>query len=132
MAKNYVVWLDSEKAQIFELKTSGVEKSVLEKSTMDHHTSAKKNREVDSNKEHFFRDLAIKLNGADQLLLMGPGLAKKHFKTHLETHHTGGLAKRIIGVENSDHPTDNQILATSRLYYKEYDKFHSPIVNLFS
>jgi len=55
------------------------------------------------------------------------GLAKDHFKTHLETHHTAGLAKRIIGMEVVDHPTDNQILAASRKFFKTYDLFNNPI-----
>ena len=124
---DYVIWLDSEKAHIFSLKTSGIERSHLEKSGMDHHTHNKKDHPHDPNPEHFFRDLAKKIHDAQHLLILGPGLAKNHFKTHLETHHTGGLAKKIIGIENSDHPTDNQILASARKFYKTYDLFNSPI-----
>jgi stalled ribosome rescue protein Dom34 len=124
---DYVVWLDYEKAHIFALGISGVEKSHLEKSGIDHHTHNKKDHHGDSPSEHFFRDLAVRLKDSGQLLILGPGLAKKHFKTHLETHHTEGLAKKIIGVENSDHPTDNQILATARNIFKTYDLFNNPI-----
>ena len=123
---DYVIWLDSEKAQIFDLKPSGIEKSQLKKSGMDHHTHSKKDHRGDSAAEHFFRDLAKKLKGAEQVLVLGPGLAKNHFKTHLETHHDG-LAKKIVGIENSDHPTDNQILATARKFFKTYDLFNDPI-----
>lgn len=124
---DYVIWLDSEKAQIFALKTSGIEKSHLKKSGMDHHTHNKKDHHGDSAPEHFFRELAVKLKDAEKLLILGPGLAKNHFKTHLETHHTGGLAKKIIGIENCDHPTDNQVLAEARKFFKHYDLFNNPI-----
>lgn len=124
---DYVIWLDSEKAHIFALKTTGIEKSHLEKSSMDHHTHNKKDHHGDSASEHFFRDLAVKLKDAEQLLILGPGFAKDHFKTHLETHHTGGLAKKIIGMESSDHSTDNQILAEARRFFKDYDLFNNPI-----
>ena len=124
---DYVVWLDSENAQIFAMKESGIEKSHLKKSGIDHHTFNKKDHHGDAPGEHFFRDLAVRLKDSGQLLILGPGLAKNHFKTHLETHHAESLAKRIIGIENSDHPTDNQILATARKFFKTYDLFNNPI-----
>jgi stalled ribosome rescue protein Dom34 len=124
---DYVVWLDSEKAHIFNLKTTGVVKTHLEKKTVDHHTSNKKDNHTDSNLEHFFRDLAVSLKDAEKLLIMGPGLAKNHFKTHLETHHTDHLAKKIIGLENSDHPTDNQILQIAGKFYTTYNLFNTPL-----
>jgi stalled ribosome rescue protein Dom34 len=123
---DYVIWLDSEKAQIFSLKTSGIEKSHLEKGGVDHHSRHNNDRHEDSDQEHFFRDLAVKVKDAQKLLVMGPGLAKNHFKSHLETH-AANLAKKIIGIENSDHPTDNQILAAARKFYQKYDLFNDPI-----
>lgn len=124
---DYVLWLDSEKAAIFNFTATGIEKSHLEKDGQSHHTHNKKDSHGDSNAEHFFRDLAVKLKTAEHLLILGPGLAKNHFKTHLETHHTGDLAKRIIGMETVDHPTDNQIIAEARKFYKTYDLYNSPI-----
>jgi len=124
---DYVVWLDSEKAHIFNLKPSGVEKSHVEKNVFDHHTINKKDHHGDPAQEHFFRDLAVKLKDAEKILILGPGLAKNHFKTHLETHHTAHLAKKIIGLENSDHPTDNQILQAAGKFYTTYNLFNSPI-----
>lgn len=124
---NYVIWLDSEKAQIFALMTSGIKKSHLEKKTMDHHTHNKKDHHGDSAPEHFFRDLADRLQDAQQLLILGPGLAKNHFHTHLEAHDKDGLAKKIVGIESCDHPTDNQILAEARKFFKHYDLFNNPI-----
>jgi len=123
---DYIVWLDSEKAQIFSLTNSGIEKSNLEKSGMDHHSHERKDHLNDSNLEHFYRDLAIKLNDAEQLLITGPGLAKKHFTTYLESH-ANGLSKKVVGVENSDHPTDNQILASGREFFKTYAHFNTPV-----
>ncbi len=124
---DYVVWLDSEKALIFALKTTGIEKSHLQKGGVDHHTQNKKNHHGDSSMEHFYRDLAIKLKDTKQLLILGPGLSKNHFKTHLENHHTGGLAEKIVGLESCEHLTDNQILAKSRAFFKTYDLFNNPI-----
>ncbi len=114
----YVVWMDSEKAHLFNVKTSGVEKSNLSVHGADHHTRSKNDLPEAAHLEHFYRDLATKLKDADQILILGPGLSKNHFKTHLETHHTAGLASKIVGMENSDHPTDNQIIASAKKFFK--------------
>ena len=124
---DYEIWLDSEKAKIFALKTTGIEGRYLEKKVIDHHTSNKKDHHGDPNTKRFFQELAERLKDAQQLLILGPGLAKNHFKTHLDDHHKGGLATKIIGMVDSDHPTDNQILAASREFFRTYDLFNNPI-----
>jgi stalled ribosome rescue protein Dom34 len=125
----YVIWLDSEKAHVFNLKPTGVEKSHLEKKGMDHHTHNKKDHHHDSAPDHFFHELAIRISDAKEILLMGPGLGKNHFQTHLEKHHAP-LSKKVVGVESSDHPTDNQVLATARKFFKTYDLFDQPVKTL--
>ena len=123
----YVVWMDSEKAQIFNLKTTGIVKSHLEKHKGGHHTHTGKDHHGDPNTEHFFRDLSTRLKDAEEILILGPGLAKNHFKTHLESHHGAAVLKKIVGIENSDHPTDNQILASARKFFATYNLYHEPI-----
>ncbi len=129
---NYVVWLDSMNAHVFKLKVTGVEKTIVTKSNMDHHTRHKNDRREnsDSNSEHYFKNLVEKLVDADQLLLMGPGLAKNHFKNHLETHQTHTIAQKIIGLENLEsfeHTTEKQMMDQAHKYFKTYDLFHNPI-----
>ena len=124
---HYVIWLDSENAHIFKLAEAGIQRSNLKLKEFNHHTHNKKDHHGDPGTDHFFKELAVRLSDAEELLILGPGLAKNHFKTHLETHHAAGLAKNIVGMENSDHPTDNQILATARKFFKTYNLFHHPI-----
>ena len=47
--KDYVVWLDSKNAQIFALKDSGVEKSVINKKDRDFRPQNKHAEKVDYN-----------------------------------------------------------------------------------
>ena len=128
--KDYVVWLDSQNAHIFALKKLGVEKSVINKKDRDFRPQNKHAAKVDYNSEHYYRDLANKLKGADHLLLMGPGLAKKHFQEHLVVHQTATLAKKIIGLEDFEsfeHKTEKQLLARASKFFKSYEHFDSPI-----
>lgn len=124
---HYVIWIDSEKALIFNLTTKGVIKSRLNKKIIDHHTHDKHHNHGDPATDHFFHDLGGVLKDAKEILLLGPGLAKTHLKTYWEKHHQETLAKKIVGIENSDHPTENQILATARSFFQKYDLFHQVI-----
>ncbi|MBC7741770.1 MAG: hypothetical protein H7061_06220 [Bdellovibrionaceae bacterium] len=125
--KNVIVWLDSKEAFVFALKTTGTEKLHLKKESINHHRRHKKDIHVDSNAEHYYHELALRLNGTDRLLLLGPGLSKTHFKNYLETHDANGLAKKIIAVVSLEHVTENQILAAGHKCFKEYDLFHDSI-----
>ncbi len=119
---NFVIWLDTQDAKIFELKPEGIEKSHVKKSGPDHHHN-KKDQVTDSQLGHYFDALAEKIKSADQILLLGPSLGKNHFKTHLESHKSG-LASKIIGMENLENVSEKQILEASRTFFKEYDRFN--------
>ncbi len=122
---NFVAWLDSKEAFIFSLKTSGTEKSHLKKDSVDHHHDQKKESQDNSkNADLYYQALAIRLKESDRLLLLGPGLAKTHFKSYLEAHHGDGLAKKIVGTETLEHVTENQILAAAHKFFKKYDLFN--------
>jgi stalled ribosome rescue protein Dom34 len=121
---DYVVWLDSEKASIFALKPEGIESSHVK------HSGEKANRDnkdADAGQVHFFKDIASQLKDAQSTLLVGPGLAKAHFKSYAEDHYAGTVGKSIIGSETSDHPSDKQVLAIAQPFFKTYEKFDQPV-----
>ena len=113
---DYIVWLDSAKAHVFELSLSGIKTFEVKKEDTQHQKN-----------DSLFKDLAQKLIACEKLLLMGPGLAKNHFKSYLNEHYTHSLATHIVGTETCDHPTDNQILAIARNFFMHYDLFNVPI-----
>ena len=115
----YVVWIDGSQAKVFKMLPQKVESKVLRRKEIDHHTSNDPNKHKDHGK--FFHELASLVTDASELLLVGPGKEKDHFKTHLDEHHHVQLAKKIVGVVPMDHPTDPQILAEARKFFKVYD-----------
>jgi stalled ribosome rescue protein Dom34 len=116
-----ILFIDSDHAKIFKLNPEKMETTELKKHALDHHTSNEKNEE---HEKHFFHDVTSKLVGTQELLIVGPGLAKNRFKTHLETHHHQDLLKAVVGMETVDHPTDPQIIAVGRKFFTSYDLFH--------
>lgn len=111
-----VLWLDSDEGKIFKFNPGKVDKVDLKRSSHEHH---------EKEKDHFYSRVAENVKDATELLLVGPGMAKKHFMSHLDGHSHGGLAKKVVGVENMDHPSDKQIVAEARKFFKAHDLFEA-------
>lgn len=55
------------------------------------------------------------------VLITGPANAKTELMTHIEKHDPE-LLKIILGVETVDHPSDAQLVAYARKYFKSADQ----------
>ncbi len=129
--QNYhaVVWLDHHEARVFFFDRHNV-KEVDLGATKPHahlHTKAGtrsgKKAPVDS---EFYHHIVEALKPATEWLVTGPGSAKLEFVKHVHGH-DHQLSARIVGVETADHPTDGQIVAHARAYFKplaEHDTRH--------
>ncbi len=120
---NYIVFLDQEHAKLFELLPDGVEAHKLQRQEIRHHSGVEKSQTAHKDGSKFFHEVATHLGKADQVLLVGPGLAKKSFQTHLEKHHHAELFKKVIGVQTVDHPTDEQLVALAKKFFKAHLRF---------
>ncbi|MEY4616599.1 MAG: hypothetical protein RJB66_1559 [Pseudomonadota bacterium] len=111
----YVVcWLDSHDAKIFNFSADAVNKNELHIKKEDHGV------------DHFYHRVAEALTPAFEILIVGPGTAKNQFMHHLQAHRVhGALINKIKGVENMDHPTDNQIVANARKFFHHLEVFKS-------
>ena len=118
-----VIWMDSEHAKIFKISATGVEKKLMKHHDVAPHSSHHDNHKQNA-EEKFYHDVATEVSAADELLVFGAGVAKTHFKTHLEKHHHNQLAKHLVGVETLEHLTDNQILEAARKFFKKYNAYH--------
>lgn len=120
----YVVWIDTDHARVFKLQSpamGGANQKAYRRRVVKHHTSSDPEKQKDC--EAFFHQIADAVRDAEELLLLGPGLAKEHFKSHLARHHHAALASRVIGTQTVDQMSDAQVLATSREFFKIYSLF---------
>jgi hypothetical protein len=121
-----VLWIDTKTAKIFKISNEGIVKKEL-----SHHEvppiGARHDQYLINAEKHFYHEVALSIGKPDELLVFGAGVAKNHFKNHLETHHHQDLFKALVGVETLDHLTDNQILEASRKFFKKYHEFHFKI-----
>lgn len=124
-----VVWLDHKEARIFFFDKHAVAEIDIATHTANHHLHHKKGSiggKRQPEDQHFYHDIVEALKPAKEWLVMGPGTAKLEFIKHVHNHDKA-LSDHVVGVETSDHPTDRQIVAHAREYFKKYDSMHTQI-----
>ncbi|MCZ8155351.1 MAG: eRF1 domain 2 [Leptospira sp.] len=112
-----IVWLDNKHAKIFEFTEKTKEGHKVDRK--EHHTHHHSDSAGKEDEKKFFNALSKDLSHFQEILLVGPGLGKDHFKKYLEEHHKDVLQK-VIGVETVDHPTDNELVALAKRVFKAH------------
>ena len=119
-----IVWLDHAEAKVFAFNADDVELKTLHPHDHRAHIHHKANT-VGSGKEaadpHYLHQIAEALATAGEILVVGPGGAKLELIRHLHKHDPQ-VEKKVVGVETVDHPTDKQIVAYARKYFRAADR----------
>ena len=119
-----VVWLDHREAKVFFFNRETAESLHLA-TTLAHHQTHNKAGTVDGKRGPenvaFFHDVLNAMQPAKEWLIMGPGSAKDELAKHIRDHHPH-LKDRIVGIEPADHPTQAQIVAHARTFFRAADR----------
>jgi stalled ribosome rescue protein Dom34 len=119
-----IVWLDHREARIASF-SFGSSRVIEVHSHNPERRMHRKGGEIGSGKalddHHFFDEIAESLEDIHEVLIAGPSNAKTAFETYVRDRHVD-LAKRIVGVETLDHPTDGELLAHARKSFKAIDQ----------
>lgn len=120
------VWIDHREAKVFGIGETGADEHEVVDTTSPAHIHRKADH-VGLGKAgadpHFFAEVAAQLQPYKAILIVGPGTARSEFAGYLNEH-DASLAKRIWGIEPMDHPTDKQIVAAVRRYFRAADRMH--------
>lgn len=119
-----VVWIDHEEARIFAFSREQAD-AIRLTTTLAHHRVHNKAGSMDGKRapenKPFHEDVVEALEHAQEWLILGPGSAKDELAKHIRDQHPE-LQNRIIGVEAADHPTEAQILAYARRFFRAADR----------
>lgn len=116
-----VVWLDHNEAHVLHFNAEAAESEKLK--AHPHHAKHSKSGDRHTAEDvHYFPGIAAALSEAKEILIAGPGQEKIAFARHLQQH-VPAAAANVVGVETVDHPTDGQLLAYARKYFKKADLF---------
>ncbi len=118
------VWIDHRSARVLRATEphSAVE---LVEDMRSRHQIHQKSRTQGAGKvgadPAFLAQVADLVEACEELLIVGPGLAKREFQTYLGEHRPA-LAAKVVGVEALDHPTDGELIAFARQYFVRVDR----------
>ena len=131
MADHYhaLVWIDHHQAKIFHFDASGADREQVRSTNPHQHLHHKANSQDSGHAgldKPFLKQVAQALAAAGAILITGPGSAKTELSSYIE-HTLPDLARRVSGGETVDHPTDAQLVALARAFFKKDDRMHSQI-----
>lgn len=119
-----IVWIDHDKAVVWNFNDDAQTKSVVKAHDQDKHTHIRKSphggHRTPDNVE-FFDALATALAGVGEILVIGPAQTKDEFAVFVRKKHPQ-IGSAIVAVERADHPTDPQLLAYARKHFKVIDR----------
>jgi stalled ribosome rescue protein Dom34 len=119
-----VVWIDHHEARVFYFSPTDVERLVLHPDNPHVHIHHKANSigAGHAAEDHnFLHAVAQALADTGEVLIAGPANAKTELVKHI-SQHDPDVMKKIVGIESVDHPSDGQLVAHARHYFKTEDR----------
>jgi stalled ribosome rescue protein Dom34 len=119
-----IVWMDSKEAHVFQFNADDVEKQRVKAHLpfrKIHHKAGVIGAGHIHLDHHYFDAIANALDGVQEWLLSGPGAAKEEFSGYIRVK-LPAFPPKLLGVEAADHPSDSQLLAHARRFFKAADR----------
>lgn len=119
-----IVWLDHAEARVFAFNADDVETQIVrphEAKTHIHHKANASGSGKAAEDQDYLHRVAQALSPSGEILIVGPGSTKLELIRHLHRHDPQ-VEKNVVGVETVDHPTDKQIVAHARKYFRAADR----------
>ncbi|MHB0992012.1 MAG: translational machinery protein [Burkholderiales bacterium] len=119
-----IVWIDHVEAHIFSINPDDVESSIVKPAQAPQHLHNKRGSTGSGRApedQHYYHEVVEALRGTKEILIAGPANAKLNLIKHIHNHDRD-LVANIIGLETVDHPSDAQLLAYARKYFKAADE----------
>ena len=115
------IWIDHKEARVFRVEPDGAQRvTVTAPMKTEHHQHPRgegEPRKHPLDGKRFFSAVCKALQGEEPILLLGPSSAKFEFLRYLQMHHAE-IEARVAWVGTVDHPTDAQLVAHARRYFK--------------
>ena len=125
-----VVWLDHLRAVVIDFSIDKEHVHLVASPTEQrqvHRKSGAPGPGKATEDREFFDGVVSAIGDAREILVMGPGQAKLHFKKDLDHRHPQ-VAKLVVAVENADHPKVDELLTHARRYFRKVDTMNGVVV----
>jgi stalled ribosome rescue protein Dom34 len=118
------IWIDHAQAKVYSLNRDTANEWRLRPHDQHvhlHHKAGLGDSGRAPQDQHYFHHVADAVKDAGEILITGPGTARTELMHHLQKHDPA-VAKKVVGVEALDHPSDGQLLAFARKFFKASDQ----------
>jgi stalled ribosome rescue protein Dom34 len=109
-----VVWMDHNEAHVVMFDREHAQAQRI------HSRSHHKHQGKVGDAVAFYQSITQALQQVHEVLLTGPGLARQEFRTWCQQHQAS-TAQTIVDSIASDHPSDAQLVALAKQYFKKFD-----------
>ena len=119
-----VIWIDHHEARVFHFSPTDVERLILHPdhpTTHIHHKANSIGSGHDAADRDYLQAAAESIADAGAVLITGPANAKTELVKYIHQRYPK-LMSVIVGVETVDHPSDAQLVAYARKYFKGTDR----------
>jgi stalled ribosome rescue protein Dom34 len=119
-----VIWIDHHEARVFHFNPTDIDRLILHPDHPTRHIHHKANSIGSghaSENHEYLEAVAQSVTDAGAILIAGPANEKSELVKHIHLHDPK-LVSLIAGVETLDHPTDGQLVAFARQYFKAADR----------
>lgn len=120
-----VVWIDHQEARVIHFSNTEHEELKLHSThrpgRLHHKNGPSPGTGREAEDRQYLHAVAEALKGAGEILVVGPGNEKAELMKHLEQHDKA-VAAAVVSVQPADHPTDAQLLALARKYFRGADR----------
>jgi stalled ribosome rescue protein Dom34 len=126
-ARHAAVWLDHNQAKIFHVGAGAATEDTIhsfKEHTQLHRRAGSDDGHRAAEDKGYYHAIASALEGAEEILVVGPATAKLVLIKHIHEHHRD-LVPKIVGVETVDHPSDGQLVAYARRYFAAADRMQA-------
>lgn len=117
-----VIWIDHREAHI--LYFDPIKNELIKSNSKQPHLHHKANEIGSGNaiQDHaYYQQVIHSVSDVYEILIIGPGDAKDELRKYA-IQHQPLIAKNIVGLETVDHPTDRQVLAFAKKFFKRIDR----------
>jgi stalled ribosome rescue protein Dom34 len=124
-----VVWIDHKLARVVHFNADASESVIVHASNphlhLHHKANANDSGHAAVDRKYLAR-VAEAIAHAGAILIAGPASAKTELSNYLKDAQPA-IAARVSAVESMDHPTDGQLLAHARHFFKADDRMRAQI-----
>lgn len=118
-----VVWIDHHRARVIHFNPKEEDIEIIyphhEKKNLRSHAFPRGSNHAAEDQD-YLKEVVEAISSAKSVLIMGPSNEKNELVKYIEKNNQN-VNKIIAGVETCDHPSDKEILAHARKFFKAYD-----------